>query len=563
MHTVSMVAKEDQGSQQHLVGRVVGVDLVGHLGGIQQVHLRLGLSQLALKRCRQLLLQLLGRPVRVEQQGAPLVERRHKVVLAHQSHVVDGHHVGMQHAVGGREGHGADAQVGVDHPAVLVRVVLLLQLHVQGRGIGHLAQTIGQGVGRAVGIHVPQLVLRNELGHGAAVVASGQVRFSAGTHREAVAGCGLGQVVKHGLGSRSRHTLALQAATNHQGSRSIEAAVVHRRHHVEVEGAKGAAVGRCSINHGQRLDSGGNGSQEALGRPGTVQAHLEHTHLGAKHAQQTHHVVENLGTVAHHHHHVLGIGCTHILERAVAHPQRVRELAHNTVNNLGHLLLGWGCNGVALLALLPELGHITDLCGNLGQLLGGGVVHRSHLGPGECPIVEVHHGQAGAQGHKVGNDGHVVCLLHTVRAQNGGTSVAHTHNLGVVDTDNQLRAERTCLDVEHGREAVLRDAVEVGVEVAQTLRGGEDRGQLTSGQGTVHGTASTRLDLQAHGLADLSKSILLTIANKTVDLLTQVGRGCRGIHEGNVTKAVTNVGHSRAPANCLGLALKLDGNDLR
>ena len=132
-------------------------------------------------------------------------------------------------------------------------------------------------------------------------------------------------------------------------------------------------------------------------------------------------------------------------------------------------------------------------------------------------VEEVQEGNARLERRGVRHRGHVVRLLHRVRAQQREAGLTAGHDVGVVAEDRQrMRGERARRHVHREGRELARDLVHVGDHQEQALRGGEGRRERARLQRAVHGAGGAAFRLHFGQLGDGAPEVRLLPARPLV-----------------------------------------------
>ncbi|MFN8019868.1 MAG: hypothetical protein U0P45_17370, partial [Acidimicrobiales bacterium] len=337
-------------------------------------------------------------------------------------------------------------------------------------------------------------------------------------HREPAARLAGGQLGEHGPSHRRGEGLGRQpvAATDdpRQGG---EAARRHRLHercgHVHQEGLANAARLLRAVEHGHGGDGGREGLDQVLDGERPVQADLDDADLLAGSLEALHRLVGALCARAHHHHHPLGVGGTHVVEQPVAPTGERAEPVHRpfhharagVVERVGGLSrleegVGVGRGSPHDRSLRREPPGTVARHGIDGdQLPQDLVAHHLELldlVAGAEPVEEVQEGHPRIEGRGMGDGRQVLRLLRRAGGQEGEARLADGHHVGVVTEDRQrMGGHGASRHVEAERGQLAGDLVQVRDHQQEPLRC-RDAGRQTAGlERSVQGARRTAFRL--------------------------------------------------------------------
>ena len=334
---------------------------------VDGIHLDLLLGEQVLHGRGKLGVELLVRPLAVEQEGAALFERGDHVVHRDVSGLVASHEIRLVDEVLGMDGLIAETQVRQREAARLLGVVFEIALRVL---VGVVADDLDAVLVRthgAVAAEAVELAAHGGLGSGVDELGVGDGRVGhvvVDTDGEVVLGLVLLELGVDGVDHGRRELLAAQtvaAAHRLDGP----ARFGERRADVEVERLAQATGLLGTVEHGQLLAGSGDRAHEILDGEGTVQTHLDHADFLALCREVVDGLLNGLRAAAHDDDHAVGVRSSVVLIELV--------LPAGELGNGLHLLLDYLGNGLIVLvdglsALEIDVGVLsgTLLLGVLG-----------------------------------------------------------------------------------------------------------------------------------------------------------------------------------------------------
>ena len=176
----------------------------------------------------------------------------------------------------------------------------------------------------------------------------------------------------------------------------------------------------------------------------------------------------------------------------------------------------------------------------------GGVideVERVDFVGGAEAVEEMQHGDAGAQGGGVGDEGEVMGFLHRGGGEQGEAGAAGGHHVGMVAEDRQgLGGDGAGGDVEdHGGE-FAGDLEHVGQHQQQALRCGEGGGERAGLERAVQGAGGPRLGLHFLHHGDVAPDVRCALGRPLVGQFGHRGGGGDGVDGADFADPVGDVG---------------------
>ena len=156
LHRDHLCQLEERRLQDH-AGLVAQTQLLRDLVGVHDVETDLIFRQIALHLCRQHLIQLLHRPLRVQQEGAALLQLVDHVIFSQIRLIMASNKISALHQIRGADGRFAEPQMGFCDTKGLLCVVLKIRLRIHVRMVAHDLGGVLVGAHRAVAAQTPEL----------------------------------------------------------------------------------------------------------------------------------------------------------------------------------------------------------------------------------------------------------------------------------------------------------------------------------------------------------------------------------------------------------------------
>ncbi len=160
-------------------------------------------------------------------------------------------------------------------------------------------------------------------------------------------------------------------------------------------------------------------------------------------------------------------------------------------------------------------------------------------------VEEMDERNPGVQGRRLGQQSHVVGLLHRAGGKLGEAGLAHGGHVGMVAEDRQtLRGQRTRRHVDHRRGQLAGDLVQIGDHQQQPLRGRERGRQRAGLQRAMHSAGGPALALHLDDQGHVAPYIGLAFRRPLVGQLGH-GRGRRDrVNGAHFIDAVGDIRHA-------------------
>jgi len=529
----------EEGGLQHHVGAVAQAQGLRLLVGVDNVELDVVVSDILEDLAGNVLLQLVLRPLAVQQEAAMGLQLVDNVVLGQIRLVVAGDEIRIGHIVGGADGVLAEAQVALGDAEGLLGVVLEVRLTVHIRRLADDLDGVLIGAHRAVRAETPELAGDRALRLGEQGRAHGQGQMGHIVHDadgEVVLRLVQQQVVEHGLELGGGGVLAAEAV-----AAGIDGGTVAL---VDVGGAD-VLVQRLTnradlldaVQNGDLLHRLGHGGHQVLAGEGTEQVYLEEAHLLALGVQIVDHLLGAAAHGAHGHDDALGIRCAVVVEQVVLTAGQLADLRHVVLHDVGQLGIG---RVVGLAELEVDVGVIHQrthtgifrvqgvgaeggqgvVVHQLGVLVVGQHVDLLYLVAGTEAVEEVQEWDAGLDGAQVRHGGQVSGLLDAAAGQHGKAGLTAVHHVGVVAEDRKrMGAHGAGRHVQHAGQTLAGDTVHGGDHQHQALGRGEAGGQRAGLQRAVTGAAGAGLGLHLHQPHRLAEDVLPAVGRPGIGML--------------------------------------------
>ena len=378
------------------------------------------------------------------------------------------------------------------------------------------------------------------------------------------------QLVEHSEDLVRRRVLAAEAVAATDDDR-LAVRAVESSAYIEVQRlALGARLLRA-IEHRDLLDGFRQLLQEVLHGERAVEMHVQQADLLALSIQVIHNLLRRLADGAHRDDHAIGILRAIVVEQVMLTARDLCEISHGLLDELRNGLVVF-IDGLALLEVdIRVLRRAADdrmirvQCAAaerldripVEQLAEVIVVDELDLldlvGRAEA-IEEVDERHAALDGHEMRDGGEVHDLLHAGLGQHRAPRLAGSHDILMVTEDIQARcSQRTCGDVEHARQQLASNLIQVRDQQQETLRCRVGRRQRASLQGTMYGTSGTALGLHLDDADLLAEQVLLAVRRELIYVLRH-RRGWRDRVDGShIGECIGYIGGSRVAVHGLHL----------
>ena len=563
------VRQLEEGSLHNGVDAVAHAHLRRQVDGVDDVQPGMLLGQHLLHGSGQVLLQLVGLPLAVEQEHAAVLQRGHHVVHGHISGVVASHEVRRVDLIGGLDGRLAKAQVAYRQAAGLLGVVGKVGLRIHVGVVTDDLDGVLVGANGTVGAQAVELAADGAFGSGVEQLAHGQAgagHVLHNAHGEVVLHFAV-QVGEHSLHMGGGELLGAQAIAAAHHLDVVAAGLGEGSAHIQVERLAQRAGFLGAVQHGDLLAGRGDSRDEVLHGEGTVQVALDHAHLFAHGNHLGHGFVGHVAAGTHGDDNLFRVGSAHIIEQVIVAAGQLAHLRHGLLDNLGHsqvilvasltaleinvgVLGGTGLMGmIGVQAAGAELFHLVP--GNqLGDLVVLGRVDLLDLVAGTEAVKEVEEGHGALQGSQMGHQRHVAGFLHGVAGQHGEAGLTAGHNVAVVTEDGQrVIGQGAGAHVEHRGGQLTGDLIHVGDHQQQALGGGEGGGQGTGGQRAVHSAGRTGLGLHFCDSHGLSEQIFAILGGPLIGHFRHGGRRRDGVNGCHIAERISDMADGSITVN--------------
>ena len=540
------VRQLEEGGLQHHVGAVAQTQCLRLLIGVDDVELDVVVGDVLEDLAGDVLLQLVLRPLAVQQEAAMGLQLVDDVVLGQIRLVMAGDEVRVGDVVRGADGVFAEAQVALGDAEGLLGVVLEVRLTVHIRRLADDLDGVLVGTHRTVGAETPELAGDGALRLGEQRRAHGQGQMGHIVHDadgEVVLRLIQQQIVEYGLDLGGGGVLAAETVASGIDGGTVALVDIGGADVLVQRLADGADL-LDAVEDGDLLHRLGHGRHQVLAGEGAEQVHLQEAHLLALGVQM---VDDLLGTAAHGAHgddDALGVGCAVVVEQVVLPTGQLADLRHVALHDVGQLGIG-GVVGLAQLevdvGVIYQRTHtgILRIQGvgaeggqrvaihQLGVLVVAQHVDLLDLVAGTEAIEEVQERDTRLDGTQMRHSRQICRLLDAAAGQQGEARLTAVHHVGVVAEDGEgVGTHGAGRHVQHAGQTLAGDAVQGGDHQHQALRGGEAGGQRTGLQRAVTGTAGTGLGLHLHQTNRLTEDVLFAGGRPRVGVLRHgAGRG--------------------------------------
>ncbi len=556
------LCQREEGGLKNGVGALAHADFGGQVNGVNGIDLNVVLGDIALGSGVQLLGQLLIAPLAVDEEGAAGLHVPHDgEALGDIGGNMAGHKVGLVDIIGAADGLVAEAQVADGHAAGLLGVVLEVGLNIFVGMIADNFDGVFVGAHGTVAAKAPELALNGARGGGGGHVLLRQAEIGNVVHDadgKLAAGLGLLQLFIHGEDAAGRGVLAAKAVPA-ADDLSLAPGVCKGGDHVHIQGLALGAGLFGAVQHGNFLRRGRDGGQHFLGGEGTVQPHLQKTHLLAVRIEIVNDLLGHVADRAHGNNHAVGVSRAIVVEELIIGAQLLVDFAHVFFNH----------GGQRVIILVAGLAMLEEDISVLVRAAGGGAlgvqcvlterIHRAHVAHflqvfviphgnllhlvrGTEAVEEVHKGNAALNRGQMGHGAEIHDLLHVALAQQGKAAGPAGHHVGMVAEDVQcVSGNRSGGDMKHSGQQFACHLIHVGDHQQQALRGGVGGGQGAGSQGAVDGAGGARLGLHLHHLNLGAEDVFLPSGGPLVHQVCHGGRRGNRIDSRHLGKRVADI----------------------
>ena len=554
---------EERGLQDH-VDVAAEAEAFRDGDGVDEVELRVTFCERALHVCRELFVELGGRPRAVQQQRAVRLELARDVVLGNVRGVVTADKVGGLHVIGGTDRAVAEPEMRLGHAERLLRVVLEIRLGVlRGVGVDDVDRVLVRA-DRAVGAEAPELAADDVL------VVGIEGRFNRertvrhvvhDADRETVHRLLGGEVAEDGFDLRRIGVLRGEAvAAAVHGERGGMLRLGQHGADVQVQRIAGRAHFLAAVEHGDAFDRGGERGEEVFRGERAVQVALEEPGLSAAGVHPVDGLADGAGDGAHGDGDVFGLRVTVVIKEVVLPARHGRDLVHAGLHDAGQRVV----ERVVRLAHLEE--DVRILHGRAEhrvfrvQRVGAerlkrlqvderfqvGVVDRFDLTEFMRGAETVEKMQERDEPLDRGEMRHGREVHHFLRVRAGQhrkSGLAAVHHVRMVAEDGKrVRADRAGRHVQDAGEAFAGDAVHDRDHEHEALGRGEGCGERARFERTVDRADRARFGLHFHQRHGLAEHVLAAFRRPFVGFSGhRGGRGDR-VNGGDFGKRVCGVG---------------------
>ena len=558
--------QREEGRLQDGVRALAHANLLGQIDGVDQVQLDVVGSDVALGLGVQMMLELLERPLAVDQEGATGLDvLHHAEALRDVGRIVACHEIGLVHVVRAANGAVAEAQMRHRNAAGLLRVVLEVGLYVLVGVVADDLDGVLVRADRAVAAETPELALDGAFGRRVRAVRIfgkrevGNVVDDA--DRELALGSVLLELFEDGKRTGRRRVLGAEAiAAAHDGVEAGHAAFLHESvHHVEEQRlATGTRLLRA-VHDGDLLAGGRQRGHELLGNERAVQTHLHEADLLAVRVQVVDYLLDDVAETAHGDDDAVGVGRAIVVEQLVVGADLGVDGMHAFLDDRRQRIVV----RIASLAMLEEDVAVLVTTAHrrmlgvermLAERLHG--VHVAELRKvvvvphgdlldlvrGAEAVEEVEERHAALDGGKVRHGRQVHDLLHVALGEHSEASLAAGHDIGMVAEDvERMRGQRAGRHVEDGGQLLCSNLVHVGDHEQQALACRVRAGKRASAERAVHRARGAALGLHLDHFHRGAEDVLLALRRPLVDVVGHRGRRGDRVNSRHFGKCIRHI----------------------
>ena len=564
---------EECGLHDHIEA-AAETEILRDLHGVDRVELDIILRDVALHGCRQALAELRIAPDRIQQERAALLQAGQQVVVIDVGLLRAADEVRLVDEVRARDRRLAEAQMAHRDTAGLLGVIGEVSLRVHRGLVANDLDRALVGADRTIGAHAPELAGRRALSREVNV----RVRRREARVREVIddadgeavlRGIFL-QLIKHGEDLVRRRVLAAEAIAATDDDR-LAVGTVESSAYIEVQRlALGTRLLR-TVKHGDLLHGFRQLLQEVLHGERTIEMDIQQADLLALGVQVIHNLLRRLADGAHRDNHALGVFCTVVVEQVMLTARDLREVRHGLLDELWNRIVVF----VDSLALLEVDIRVLRRTANDRMIrIQCATAERLDRIPVEQlaeviiideldfldlmrraeTIEEVDERHAALDGHEMRDGGEVHDLLHAGLGQHRAPRLAGSHDILMVTEDIQARcSQRTCGDVEHARQQLASNLIQVRDHQQETLRCRVRRRQRAGLQRTMYGTSGTALGLHLDDADLLAEQVLLAVCGELIYMLRHRRRRRDRVDGSHIGERIGHIGGSRIAVHGLHL----------
>ena len=555
------VGQLEEGGLQHHVGAVAQTQRLRLLVGVDDVELDVVVGDVLEDLAGNMLLQLVLRPLAVQQEAAVGLQLMDNVVLGQVRLVVAGDEVRAAHIIGRADGVLAEAQVALGDTKGLLGVILKVRLTVHICRLTDDLDGVLVGAHGTVGAQTPELAGDGALRFGQQRRAHGQGQMSHIVHDadgKVVLRLVQQQIIEHGLDLGGGGVLAGQAVASGVDGGAVALVDVGGAD-VLVQRLANRADLLDAVQNSDFLHRLGHGGHQMLAGEGTEQVYLQEAHLLALGVQVIDDLLGAAAHRAHSHDNTLGVRCAVVVKEVVLAAGELADLGHIVFYDIGQLGVG-RVVGLAELEVDVRVIHqrahpgILGVQGvgaeggqrvvvhQLGVLVVGQHVDLLDLVAGTEAVEEVQERDAGLDGTKMCHSGQICRLLDAAAGQHGKARLPAVHHVGVVAEDGErMGTHGTGRHVQHAGQALAGDAVHGGDHQHQALGRGEAGGQSTGLQRTVTGAAGTGFGLHLNQTHRLAEDVFPAVGRPGIGVLRHGAGRRNGIDGSDLGKGVCHI----------------------
>ena len=546
---------------QNCVCLVTQTDFLTNLDCINGVEVDVVVCDGSLYLRRQVMIQLIGCPCAVQQEGAAGLDFGNDIIFFHVALVMTSNEVCVLcYQIAGADGLVAETQVRTCDTAGFLCVIFKISLCVFICVVTDDFDGVFVCANRTVGAKTPEFA-----GYGACVSQIGLCANLDGavgniindTNGEVVFLCAL-HVVKYCDNLCRSHILGGQtvsACQNLCGSACFDQCGTN----IAVKRLAQCAGFLCSVQNGQNLYCFGQSCCEVCQREGSVQVNLQETNLFALCSQAFHNLLRNACYGAHRYDNMLCVSCAEVVEQLVISACDFVDFVHVFLYDFRQS----GVEGCACLSVLEE--YVGVLYGGalygvfgiqciLSELLQCLLIHQLfqilivhyfdflQLMRGTETIEEVDEGNAALDCGKVCHTCQVHNLLYGCGGKHCTANLTAGHNVGVIAEDGEgMCTNGSGCNVEYAGLQLPCDSVHRGNHQQQPLRCGIGCCQCACLQSAVHCACGTCFGFQLQQTHGLTEDILFAVCSPAVYVLRHRGGGSDGVNRCDLCKGIGNV----------------------
>ena len=485
---------------------------------------------------RQMLLKLRIAPSTVQQEGSAVHKFLNHVVLANVSRVVASHEVCLMNEVGGLNRLVTEAEVRHGDTAGLLRVIIKVGLRIH---VGVVTDNLDGVLVRTDGTvcaETPELAVRRALRRRDEVCPGLKGEVGHIVHdadREAL----LLRVLEHSDNVLRRRVLGTETVATGEDRNVCKLGVAKCSDHIEVERLTDGTCLLGSVKHFDALHGLRKSLDQCLRAERTIQADLHKTDLLALLQQVIDGLLDRVVDGTHRDDNDFRILCAVVVEELIVRAELCIDLVHVVLHNLRQSVIVLVSRLVDLeedvrvlrLALLLRVVRVQSLvaerlnCVEISHILQILVIpdlNLLNLVRSAETVEEVDERNSALDCCEMCDRRQVHDFLHGRLTEHCTAGLTTCVDVRVIAENAEcVGCNGTRGNIEHAREHLTCNLVEVRDHEKQTLRRRIGRGQSACHEGTVHGTCRTCLRLHLRNLNRVTEDVLQALCCPLIRVL--------------------------------------------